>query len=151
MKPREYTTDANYTYTCLTHIHIDQSKQGPRDYVWAGNYDFAWSTCPRRSTIDSALIILHRSLSSRRRVVLHPSSFWILLDFLCASRISLFLLSFYSHDDYIACLYTYALYLFNLSLYLSISNFFYRFDDLSCMQRWSLLRMMCIIYHDDNS
>lgn len=30
---RKYTTDPNYTYTCLTHIHIDQSKQGPRDYV----------------------------------------------------------------------------------------------------------------------
>lgn len=28
----------NYTYTCFTHIYIDESKQGPRDYVWAGRF-----------------------------------------------------------------------------------------------------------------
>lgn len=46
--------DPEYTYTCLTHRYIDESKQGPRDYVWAGNCDFAWNTRTRRSTIDSA-------------------------------------------------------------------------------------------------
>lgn len=33
----------------VTHLnkYIEiQSKQGPRDYVWARNHDFAWSTCP---------------------------------------------------------------------------------------------------------
>lgn len=50
--------DPEYTYTCLTHRYIDESKQGPRDYVWAGNCDFAWNTCSRHSTIDSAPIIL---------------------------------------------------------------------------------------------
>ena len=45
--------DPEYTYTCLTHRYIDESKQGPRDYVWAGNCDFAWNTRTRRSTIDS--------------------------------------------------------------------------------------------------
>jgi len=88
---------ASHTYT-----HIDQSKQGPRDYVWAGNYDFAWSTCLRRSTIDSAPIILHRSftISVLLRRIVPPSKLFLNPSRFPARPRSLFLLSFYSHDDY---------------------------------------------------
>lgn len=112
----------NRLKTILIHSsHTYTSTSQSRDHVIMselGN-NFAWSTRPRRSTIDSAPIILRRHSFSNN---CPPDSSWIPLDFLSSWVLEFSFLSVHSFFSFVfttikdACLYVYASHLFNISL-----------------------------------
>lgn len=108
--PEDYT---DYTHTYLTHIYIDQSKQGPRDYVWAGNCRFCMEHLSTSFyyRLRTRLSLVDSPLAKSRPLFLRTSS------------IPLFSLFSHPHNDYNRVL-VYTLYIYSsaLSLFLSLSH-----------------------------
>lgn len=166
--------DAIATYTTTQYIlihasHTYTSTSQSRDHVIMSELGITilhGAHVHRRSTIDFAPIILadllvkgfHPAAASPNspRSIL-SSSFPPESGFLSfVWSFVLFLL--FPHSRAITSrVLVYASYLLTLSLSLSqtlsfvLSPTFYRFGNISCMQRRSLLRMMCITYHNGNS
>lgn len=142
-------------HTCLTHIYIDQSKQGPRDYVWAGKqfcmehtstpfYYRLRTDCPSPNFLFSTIIILLRTIPlfpESSSISRGPFRLFIFPVFLFQRRLK-------TH----ACMYTLHIYLISLWIIFLLPTFSTASTiSRACNAVISLLRMTCISCHDDNS
>lgn len=150
MKSREYTTDANYTYTCLTHTHRPV-KAGTTWLCLSWKLRFCMEHMSTsfyyrlRTDYPSPIPVLSTKCRPSSKLFLNPCRFPLRVQDLSIPSFFLFPWRLQSR----ACIHT--LYIYSIFLYLSISNFFIASTISRACNGGSLLRMMCIIYYDDNS